>query len=364
MNRACILTCQTAAALLLTVTGCVKKSEYDALQVENQALQNRVDQTSQQLTESKADVAALQSQVQKLTALESELQKSRQALVQSQKEVADLGERLKKAGETQPEVLAMQQTLKKSQQDYKILLSHYDQFLSERRGAMVGRKYPTLSLEGGQVLQQAQVESIIGDDILIKHADGQVTVPLSKASPELRWDVCYDLQERKGLNREAIPRRSVEKVATLAPAPGSLVKPISSSPSVSSSSLSSSMLTSKTPGSSPSMPLVPASPAPSFNSLPPVVVPPQPRRSGLAEELTAQLAAQRAALNAEYQALAAKNVAALRKVQWNTAQPESNALLSTMSGSRAVLGISRLQMYRNAIYDTLQQLRDLSPAAR
>ena len=101
--------------------------------------------------------------------------------------------------------------------------------------------------------------------------------------------------------------------------------------------------------------------APVLKVAPIPAVPPPSRRNNAADELRAQLVTQRAALNAEYQALAAKNVAALRDVKWNSAQPESNALLNSMSGSRAVLGISRLQMYRNSIYDTLQQLRDIAP---
>ena len=80
--------------------------------------------------------------------------------------------------------------------------------------------------------------------------------------------------------------------------------------------------------------------------------------------LRAQLAAQRQTLNTEYQALAAKNAAALRGAQWDSSQPESSPLLSTLSGSRAVLGLSRLQSQRSAILATLQQLRDLDPSAR
>ncbi len=80
--------------------------------------------------------------------------------------------------------------------------------------------------------------------------------------------------------------------------------------------------------------------------------------------LRTQLAAQRLALNADYYALAAKNPGAMRGVVWNSSQPEASPLLNTLSGSRAVLGISRLQAQRGAILLTLQQLRQLDPSAR
>ena len=80
--------------------------------------------------------------------------------------------------------------------------------------------------------------------------------------------------------------------------------------------------------------------------------------------LRSQLAAQRQALNADYYALAARNPGAMRGVVWNSAQPEASPLLNTLSGSRAVLGISRLQSQRGAILLTLQQLRELDPSAR
>ncbi len=59
---------QTTAVLLTLpfLGGCVKKSDYDALQVENQALQARVDQASHQLEQSQADLAVLQAQLQQL----------------------------------------------------------------------------------------------------------------------------------------------------------------------------------------------------------------------------------------------------------------------------------------------------------
>lgn len=326
MTRARILTLQTGAALLLPLmVGCVKKSEYDALQVENQTLQTRVDQTSHQLIESQSDVTSLQQQVQKLLTTATDLLQLQVELKKSQQEVGVLQGRLK-AQESDPDLKAAQLALKKSQQDYKILLSHYDQFLSERRTAMVGRKYAALKLDNGKVLQEAEITAISPDDVSIKHAEGVAKLPLVKSPPELRWDVCLDLQERRDLNREAIPTKSEHQAAArLAVTPGAVPQPVPA-------------------------PAVPAS-AP-------------PTRSTAADALRAQLASQRAALNTEYQALAARNAAALRGVSWDPARPEASPLLNSLSGSRAVLGISRLQAYRSAIISTLQQLRDVEPSVR
>lgn len=323
MNRTRLLMLQTAAALLPLMAGCVKKSEYDALQVENQTLQTRVDQTSHQLTESQGDVSALQRQVQKLLTAATDLLNVQVELKKSQQEVGSLQGRLQ-ARESEPDLQELRLELQKSQQDYKILLSHYDQFITERRSAMVCRKYPLLKLQNGQELRQAEIASITADEISIKHAEGLAKLPLAQSPPELRWDVCLDLQERRDLNREAIPTRSADQAARLAAAKAAAPKP------------------------KPALSAVAAAPP----------------RVNPADALRAQLASQRAALNTEYQALASKNGAALRGVQWDTAQPEASPLLNSLSGSRAVLGISRLQSHRSAIISTLQQLRDLEPPAR
>ena len=66
------------AAVLLLLGGCVKKSEYDALQVENQNLQTRVDQTNHLLVQSQADLSTLQIQMQQFLVVQAQSQKLRQ----------------------------------------------------------------------------------------------------------------------------------------------------------------------------------------------------------------------------------------------------------------------------------------------
>lgn len=283
MSRHPTRTLSATAAALLLLGGCVKKSEYDALQIENQTLQTRVDQTNHLLVQSQADLSLLQVQMQQFLPVQAQLQKSQQDLTQSQDE-------------------------------FKALKTQFDRFRTQRRSAMVGKKFPVLNLEDGKVLREAEITAVSAEDLSIRHADGLVKVALAKTTPDLRWEACYDPQEAREKSRASLLLKTREQAS-------SHLTPV---------------------------------PAP---------VPAMPTRN-VVEVLRTQLASQRQALNTEYQALAAKNPAALRAVEWNSSQPEASPLLNSLSGSRAVLGISRLQSQRSAILATLQQLRELDPAAR
>lgn len=277
------------AAVLLLLGSCVKKSEYDALQIENQTLQTRVDQTNHLLVQSQADLSMLQVQMQQYLVVQAQLQKT-------------------------------QVELKQSQEEFKSLKTQYDQFRTQRRSAMVGKKFPMLSLEDGKVLRQAEITAVNAEEVSIRHADGLVKVALAKTTPDLRWEACYDPLETVEKKRENGLANAREKEVRLV----------------------------REQGGPP--------PAP----VPTVAMPAR----NVVEVLRAQLASQRQTLNTEYQALAAKNSAALRGAEWDSSRPEASPLLSTLSGSRAVLGLSRLQSQRSAILATLQQLRELDPSAR
>ncbi len=275
--------------MLLLLGGCVKKSEYDALQIENQTLQTRVDETNHLLVQSQADLSTLQVQMQQFASVQAQLEKTQLELTQSQTE-------------------------------FKALKSQFDQFRTQRRSAMVGKKFPMLNLEDGKVLRDAEITAVSAEDLSIRHADGVVKVALAKTTPDLRWEACYDPLEALEKSRENLLVQAREMQARQA----------------------------REQASPPQTP-APAAAMPARN---------------VVEVLRTQLASQRQALNTEYQALASKNPAALRGGEWNSAQPEASPLLNTLSGSRAVLGISRLQSHRNSILATLQQLRELDPAAR
>lgn len=282
-------TLQATAALLLLLGGCVKKSEYDTLQIENQTLQKRVDQTNHLLVQSQTDLSALHIQMQQFAVVQAQLQKT-------------------------------QLELKQSQDDFKALKTKFEQFRAQRRSAMVGKKLPMLSLDEGKVLHDVEITAVSGEDISLRHSGGALKVALAKTSDDLRWEACYDpleasnrAREKMLLETQALDSRLARERGNSAPVPAPLAA------------------------------------KPRFNAV---------------DVLRSQLAAQRGTLNAEYQALAAKNGSALRGVVWDSAQPEASPLLNSISGSRAVLGISRLQSQRDAILATLKQLRELDPAAR
>lgn len=280
---------QVAAALAwaLLPVACVKQSDYEALQKENQALQARIDQMSLQLQQSQADLVAAQTQVLQFQAS--------QTLTQTQFQTA-------------------KQQLEQSEAALSALKAEFDKFRTQRRNAMVGKKYPVLNLDDGKVLRDAQIASINGEEVSFRHDGGFMRVALANTTDDLRWEACYNLQdEQQAANeRRMAEARQLERLKSVPQKNAGVAKPAVNAVTV----------------------------------------------------LQQQLAAQRQQLNREFQALAAKNPGALSGPIWDSARPEASPLLNTVSGSRAVLGISRLQSLRDVILSTLQQLRDIDPASR
>lgn len=275
-----------AVLALALLSGCVKNSEYDALQVENQALQARVDQASGQLQQTQTDLRSTQVRMFQLAEVQSQLEQAQQQLQQSQDEL-------------------------------KTLRAEFEKFRTQRRSAMVGKKFPVLNLDDGKVLREAEITAVNAAEIAIRHDGGVVKIALAKASADLRWEACYDPQEAQEQARKQM--------------------------------LADARLLDTRLARDKASPAAAAPIAPAYNA---------------AAVLSAQLAAQRAQLNTEYQALVAKNPTVLQGAGWTAATPEASPLLNSVSGSRAVLGLSRLQSQRDAINQTLQQLRSLDPAAR
>lgn len=272
------------AVLLLLLGSCVKKSEYDALQIENQNLQTRVDQTNRVLVQSQSELSALQIQMLRFAEVQAQLEKTTQEL-------------------------------RESQAAYGVLKSQFDEFRIRRRSAMMGKKFPTLNLDDGTVLLQAEITSIDAEEVSLRHADGVVKIALAKTSDDLRWEACFDPQEAKDKAQEKMLAKAMESETRKKKAPV----------------------------------IAPAAVRPAYQAV---------------DILRAQLANQRRLLNQEYQALAAKNPAALQGAPWDFAHPEASGLINTISGSRAVLGLSRLQSGRDAVLATLRELRSLDPSAR
>jgi hypothetical protein len=279
-----------ALALLTGVlSGCVKQSDYEALQQENQQLQMRLDQANLQVRQSQTDLGVQMSRIQQLMEVQGKLERSQELLEQ-----------------TQAELDAQK--------------AEFEKFRTQRRSAMLGKKYPTIMLDNGKELHDVEITAFTRDVLSIKHRDGALKVALAESSDDLRWEACFNPQDARLSIREQLladarvieARLEREKQQPETPE----IKP-STSPTVS-----------------------------------------------VVEVLRQQLAAQRRQLNNDYQALAAKNSSALHNAAWDSSRPEASGLLNSLSGSRAVLGISRLQSQRDNILSTLQQLRGVDPAAR
>lgn len=273
------------ALIAVLLAGCVKQSDYEILQKENQQLQMRLDQTNEQLRLTQLELSAQQARSQQLLEVQSKLEKS-------------------------------QEQLRQTQAQMDALKVEFDKFRTQRRTAMVGKKYPQLSLEDGKVLRDAQITAITAEEVSFRHDGGFMKVALAKTTDDLRWEACYDPQEEQKAAHDRLlaeGRRLEEKLARdrSTPAPEAATSTVNA-----------------------------------------------------ATVLRQQLAAQRQQLNAEFQALAAKNPGALQGPVWDSTRPEASPLLNSVSGSRAVLGLSRLQSMRDTINATLRQLQEVDPAAR
>ncbi len=266
---------------------CVKQGDYEILQTENQQLQARIDQLNRELQQKQAELGATQRQLLQTHETQAELQKTRGLLIEAQAEI-------------------------------EALRTEFAKFRTQRRNAMIGKKYPVLNLANGKVLHEAQITTISADEISIRHDSGFLKVAMADTNEDLRWEACYDPQEAKDAARAKLlaEARALE-INRGAPAP-------------------------------PAAPVLSMANA-SLNA---------------ATVLRSQLTAQRKQLNDAYQALRSKNPAAFRGVEWSPSSPEASPLLNTLSGSRAVLGLSRLQEMRDAIIATLRRLRDVDPSAR
>ena len=269
-------------------SGCVKQGDYEALQKENQQLQMRLDQANAQFRQAQADVATQQTRILQLLEVQTKLQKSQEQLQQTVDEL-------------------------------NALKAEFESFRTQRRNAMMGRKYPALHLDDGKSLKDAVLASVSADEVAIRHDGGFIKVALANTNADLRWEACYDPQEAQKQQRERMLAAARLLDASLA------------------QQRSAAVTTAK---------------APPANTRSP------------AQQLTALINEQRRQLNAEFESLRAKNPSLFRDNVWNSAAPEASPLLNSVSGSRAVLGISRLHPLRDAINQSLQQLRQLDPKAR
>lgn len=150
-----------AAAGLLGCAGCVPRSDYEALQKENQELQKSVD--------------SLQVQTRQLHA----------QLTQAQLQQAEVAELQKRLEDAKKEVADKEEEMRQMQE-------RWEKFKGDRRKAMVGRQFGEVAIGDGRVLKNAQITGIADEQATIRHEDGLVKVPLAQAGEEIRWLACFD----------------------------------------------------------------------------------------------------------------------------------------------------------------------------
>lgn len=153
-----------AAVGLLGCTGCVPRSDYEALQQENQELQKSVDSLN---------VQTRQLQAQLVQA------------VQQQAVVAELQQRLEEAKRQAAE----------KEEELRQLQERWEKFKGDRRKALVGKEFGEVAIGDGRVLKNAQITGIVDEQVSIRHENGLVKVPLAQGGEEIRWLACFDEQD-------------------------------------------------------------------------------------------------------------------------------------------------------------------------
>ncbi|MGV3659428.1 MAG: hypothetical protein ACO1TE_04565 [Prosthecobacter sp.] len=272
-----------ALGIPLLFVSCIKQSDYDLLLKQNQELESKVQMANQQVLQEQAATKAVQARMMQLINIQSTLQKRDQELQDAKTEL---------------------ETLK----------AEFDKFRTQRRGAMVGKKYPHLSLDNGKLLINAEVISVDSNQLSVRHEGGLIKVAMADSNEQLRWEACYDPEEAKRLERARFLADARMIDAQL-----------------------------------------------ERDKLKPVVPVPQKASGPSAAEMEARAAitAQRAQLNREYEALRSKNPSAFKNVSWSSNRPEASAMLNSMTGRPAVLGLSRLDSLRDAINVNLLTLQSL-----
>mgnify|MGYP000856858433 CR=1 FL=1 len=149
------------AICLLGCASCVPRSDYEALQLENQELQKSVDSLNLQTRQLQAHLALAQQQ---------------------QAVVADLQKRLEEAKrETADKEAELQQ-----------LQERWEKFKGDRRKAMVGKQFGEVAIGDGRVLKNAVITGVVDEQVAIRHETGFVKVPLAQGGEEIRWMACFD----------------------------------------------------------------------------------------------------------------------------------------------------------------------------
>ncbi len=251
--------------------------------------------------------------IARLSAATQELQKSNVQLQAQQARVYQLLN-------IQSTLQKRDQELQEARAELEALKAEFDKFRVERRNAMLGKKLPYLQLDNGKILKDVEVTSVGPLEVAIRHEGGLVKVAMADTNDDFRWQACYDASYAQRNEREQFLAEARRLDAELNE---ERMKP----------------------------------PAP-WKAEPVVFKP------NVTQQLKALIAAQRAELNREYQAIKARSPAAFKGADWNASQPEASGLINGFGGRRAVLGMSRLENIRDVINDNLARLRSHDSASR
>lgn len=161
-----------AFGLLLGCAGCVPRSDYEALQLENKELQKSVDSLNLQTRQLQAHLALAQQQ----QAVAAELQKR---LEDAKKETAE------------------------KEAELKQLQDQWEKFKGDRRKALVGRQFGEVAIGDGRILKNAVVTGVVDEQVAIRHETGFVKVPLAQSGDEIRWLACFDERDAADSLRRA-----------------------------------------------------------------------------------------------------------------------------------------------------------------
>lgn len=275
---------QLTLGIPLLFASCIKQADYDHVVRQNQELESQVQLAKQQVLQEQATTKAVQARIMQLINIQSTLQKRDQELQDTRAEL-------------------------------EALKAEFDKFRTERRGAMIGKKYPHLALDSGKLLTNAEVVSVGPTLISVRHDGGIIKMDMADANSQLRWEACYDPNEARRLERAGF-LADAERIE--AQMERDRLKPRDTTPKK-----------------------------------------PQSASATAEREMRATISAQRAQLNRELEALRAKNPAAMRNITWHSERPEASPLFSSFGSRPIIMGIGRLESLRDAINNNVVALQNL-----
>lgn len=121
-----------------------------------------------------------------------ETQLAKEATEKATKRVEEIGEQLQ---QSQAETQKVLQDLEAQKKKLEVLKVEYESFKTQRRAAMVGKKYPELTLANGKKLLDAVIKEFSLSMVTFTHSGGIAKVSMRDLGEDIRWDACWNPQE-------------------------------------------------------------------------------------------------------------------------------------------------------------------------